>query len=135
MQRITWIDSRLTDWAMWRLTGSSQVGRYSCPAFNVARVSQTDDVKAGLRHFDHWDDQAALLTDQAVAALPKELKQAVEMSYVYEGGAELAARKLGVTRATLHRRLCHADIRIADWFDTRLKKNEKRILPLIHHHA
>lgn len=119
MQRIEWVAARLNDWALWRLTGLKRIGGYCSPVYNIARVSQTDDVRAGMRRFDPTEDASALDTDRAIASLPTELKRAVLFSYTHDGGIDLAARRLGVTRATLHRRLCQADVRIAEWFDAK----------------
>lgn len=137
MQRIEWVVAKLNDWAVWRITGQTRVGGYSCPVYNIERVSQTDDVRAGMRRFDPNEDASALETDRAIAALPTDLNATVVFAYTYDGGPELTAKRLGITRATLHRRLCQADIRIAEWFDLRVaRKNiSKRILPLIQNHA
>lgn len=114
MQRIDWVDSRLVSWSLWRLTGTSKVGGYSSPAYNPQRVAQTDDVRAGSRSFSPTEDGCALEMDRAIASLPDVLKQTVKLSYTYDGGTELVALRLKITRATLHRRLCQADIRLAD---------------------
>ena len=137
MQRIEWVAARLDDWAVWRITGQTRTGGYASPAYNVERVSQTDDVRAGMRRFDPGEDCAALEVDQAIASLPEELYRTVLMFYTYDGGTDLVALRLRITRATLHRRLCQADIRIAEWFDLNKnrKNNLKIILPLIHNHA
>lgn len=127
MQRIEWVAVMLDQWALWRLTGSTRMGGYSCPAYNIERVSQTDDVRAGMRRFDPTEDASALKTDQAIASLPRELKAAVLYTYAYDGGAELTAQRLGVTRATLHRRLCQADLRIAQWFDEKIILNNSKM--------
>ena len=120
MQRISWIDSRLLSWALWRLTGTSRVGGYSCPAYNPQRVAQTDDVRAGSRSFSPLEDSAAYQMDRAIAALPDELRRTVILFYTYDGGVELVALRLKITRATLHRRLCLSDIRLADLLDNRI---------------
>lgn len=126
MQRLEWVAAKLDEWAIWRLTGSTRVGSYSCPAYNIERVSQTDDVRAGMRRFDPTEDASALETDQAIASLPYELKAAVLYSYTYDGGIDLTAKRLGITRATLHRRLCQADLRIAEWFDSKKMLRESK---------
>lgn len=120
MQRIEWIVARLNDWAIWRITGLTRIGGYSCPVYNVGRVSQTADVRAGMRRFDPAEDASALETDRAIASLPSDLNATVVFAYTYDGGPELTAKRLGITRATLHRRLCQADIRMAEWFELRV---------------
>ena len=134
MQRNEWVDARLSNWALWRITGLTRTGGYACPIYNIERVGQTDDVRAGMRRFDPLDDCTALETDRAIASLPDALQKTVVWFYTYDGGNDLVALRLAITRATLHRRLCQADIRIAQWFELKkeIKNNSKIILPLIH---
>lgn len=54
-------------------------------------------------------------TDQAVKSLPMELRQAVHAWHGDIGTLDGVAKRLGIVRATLHRRLCQADQRIAQW--------------------
>ncbi|MGS1116886.1 hypothetical protein [Castellaniella sp. UC4442_H9] len=55
-------------------------------------------------------------TNQAVQALPMELRRAVGAWHGARSGTlDEVARRLGVVRGTLHRRLCQADQRIAEW--------------------
>ena len=117
MQRNEWVHARLNEWAVWRITGLARTGGYACPAYNIERVGQTDDVRAGMRRFDPLEDCTALDTDRAIASLPDTLQKTVVWSYTYDGGKDLVALRLHITRATLHSRLCHADIRIAQWFE------------------
>lgn len=120
MERIGWVDQRLKEWASWVESGG---GGYGCPAvYDENRVDQTADVRAGLRNTDPAVDASALDTDRAVAALPPDVKRTVIAAYRWEGGQQAIADKLGITRATLHRRLCHADRRIAEWFETRRQR-------------
>lgn len=123
MERIKWVDERLQAWAAWAhgAGGSSGAGAL----FDPGRVDQTDDVRAGMRNMDPAFNSAALETDQAVARLPTELKRTVCRTYLDDGGMQLVADRLGITRATLHRRLCQADLRIAEWFDARRARAEE----------
>ena len=124
MQRIEWMNAMLASWAVWRLTGSTKIGGYSCPAYNPQRVAQTDDVRAGMaRSFTPTEDSDALSTDRAVAALPGELKKTVILAYTYDGGIEQVSLRLKITRATLHRRLCQADIRLVELIKMQNEKN------------
>ncbi|WP_454674854.1 hypothetical protein [Achromobacter pestifer] len=120
MERIAWVDQRLTDWARWLDSGG---GGYGCPAvYDENRVEQTADVRAGLRNTDPALDLSALDTDCAVAALPADVKRTVIAAYRGEGGQQTIAERLGITRATLHRRLCHADRRIDEWFEMKKQR-------------
>jgi len=116
MERVKWIHERLERWAAWVVSGVS-VGGGSM--FNANRVDQTKDVVAGMRNCDPAFNEEALLTDRSIAALPPDLKAVVKEVYLGEGGMQDIANKLRVTRATLHRRLCNVDMRIAEWLTMR----------------
>jgi len=90
--------------------------------YNAQRVSQTDDVRAGQGVALRDIDGSVMLTDRAVSALPDELRRTVVAAYMWEGGVETIAGHLGVTRATLHNRLCNADRRISAWLDAHFNK-------------
>lgn len=119
MQRIEYIHHLLEAWAIWHLTGIDRPGGYSLPVYNVGRVSQTDDVRAGLRRIDYSQDCESLLTDQAIASLPDQLKVTVKMFYTYGGSQVDLVKKLHITRATLHARLCQADLRMFEWLENK----------------
>jgi DNA-directed RNA polymerase specialized sigma24 family protein len=120
MDRIKWIDERLQGWARWVVGGG---GGYGAPAvYNVDRVDQTADVRAGLRNTDPAFDAAALETDMAIAQLPADLKRAVKGAYTWEGDVRSIAETLGVTQRTLHNRLCNADRRIAAWIEAKRER-------------
>lgn len=87
------------------------------------------DLAAGKRVHD--DSSAAVavvpvdsvecsLTDDAVLALPDDLREAVTAWHCASSGTmDEVARRLGVVKTTLWRRLCHADMRIQEWFRDR----------------
>lgn len=114
MQRIKWVDERLQQWAHWRLAGG---GGYKSPSFEYCDNGYTFGEKIVEINADL--ERYAIEMDQAVAALPRDLAKAVVAYYTWEGGMDTIVGKLGVTRATVHRRLCHADLRIAAWLDAR----------------
>jgi len=124
MGRIEWVDAALGRWAIWAVDGRARVGGYASPMYDPNRVAQTADVRAGMGVNDPELDGAAFEMDRAIAALPEELIRAVKAAYTWEGGRDVIANKLRITRATLHRRLCNADIRIVEWFDLRKQRAE-----------
>lgn len=135
MPQIKWVHERLVTWSVWRISGGGTRSGYACPLGNLEeRVGRSGDVRPGLHSMLQFGDTDVLLTDRAVAGLPDELRKAVTMAYCYDGGMDLAAQKLRVTRSTLHNRVCNAHMRIAEWFDQRKKieKSSKTILRLAH---
>lgn len=121
MQRIKWVDDRLQQWAHWRMAGG---GGYRSPSYCDASIRYTGDTFSSHVEFNADQESQALEMDQAIASLPRDLTKAVIAHYTWEGDSETIADKLGVTRATVHRRLCHADLRISSWLDAKaeLKK-------------
>lgn len=111
MPRIKWVDDRLEEWALWR----AGAGLYR--SISYAREISGDATQ--LVEMNANQEAECVETDMAVASLPDELKLAVIAFYTWEGGLGVVSEKLRVTRATVHRRLCHADIRIVDWFELR----------------
>ncbi|MFC3340026.1 sigma-70 family RNA polymerase sigma factor [Paracandidimonas soli] len=119
MQRIKWIDMRLQAWAQWR-AGSCG---YRSPNYEY----DGDAPKAGsVVEFNAEQEADAMEIDAAVAQLPEDLRKTVVAHYTWEGGMDQVAEKLRVTRATIHRRLCHADIRISDWLDWKRQHEQKK---------
>lgn len=111
MPRIKWVDDRLEEWAMWR----EGAGLYRS-------ISYDRDVSGDafrLVELSAQQESDCVEIDMAVASLPSELKQAVFAFYTWQGGIGVITEKLRVTRATIHRRLCHADLRIVEWLRIR----------------
>lgn len=120
MRRIEWVAARLKEWAAWRVSGSVARGGYVCPLGNLKEwVGQTGDVRPGQHGSLQYEDTEVLSTDRAVASLPEELRRTVILAYCFEGGNDLVCVRLGITGRTLHNRLCHADVRIQEWFTQR----------------
>ncbi len=111
MRRIEWVDTRLRQWAQWRLSGSTG---YRSPSFEYEEPT-TQGISP--MEFDAESERDALEMDQAIASLPQELADVVVAYYTWQGGMAVIEQKIRVTRATVHRRLCHADLRIVDWLD------------------
>ena len=122
MQRNVYIDGRLTDWAEWKVGDSGYRG-----------ISfESDGCDAPRTYIDYTPDQdeACLEMDLAIAKLPPELKRTVIAVYTWQGGMSVVTQRLSVTRATIHRRLCNADIRLDDCIATRrelAKKYQRRV--------
>lgn len=118
MQRNVYIDGRLREWAEWKVGdgvyrgidfagGGSDMPR--------CRIDYTPD-----------QDMACLNIDLAIATLPLDLRRVVVGFYTWEGGLSMVVDKLRITRATVHRRLCHADIRLDEYL-TRKQAREKEL--------
>lgn len=118
MQRIKHIDQALQLWAEWRMAAS---GGYRSPSFEFRDNGYQFGAKVVEMNAEM--ERHGLLIDQAVAQLPRELSRTVVAHYTWEGGMEIVAAKLKVTRATVHRRLCHADIRIQGWLEYQQAKS------------
>lgn len=110
MPRIKWVDDRLEEWAMWR----EGAGLYRSIAFD----RDVPGDAGRLVEMSAEQEADCMEIDMAVANLPAELRQAVLAFYTWQGGMDVVTHKLRVTRATVHRRLCHADIRIIEWLES-----------------
>lgn len=113
MQRSTYWQERLNRWAQWVFTAPGG----SRPAFYIERV----DCATQWGALTPAINDEAIVTDQAVAALPAQLKAAVRATYLDGIGNSKAgiARRLHISERTLHARLCHADLRLGIWLDLR----------------
>ena len=119
MNRNQYIDARLQDWAQWK----------GCGGIGVYRgIDFSKEYNRGA-YVDYTPDQedACLEIDMAIASLPIDLKRTVVAVYTWDGGLDVVVAKLRVTRQTIHRRLCHADLRIDDFIISR-REREKQIL-------
>lgn len=117
MKRIKWIDQRLEQWAHCRLASP---GGYSSPAFEY--VEPSTDGRPAFAEISAEMESDAQDMDMAIAALPGDLRSCVVAYYTWGGGMSQITEKLLVTRATVHRRLCHADIRLVAWLDGRKER-------------
>lgn len=119
MNRNQYIDARLQDWAQWKCSGG--IGAYR-------GIDFSKEYNDGA-FIDYTADQedACLEMDMAIACLPLDLKRTVVAVYTWDGGLDVVVAKLRITRQTIHRRLCHADLRIDDFLIAR-RDREKQIL-------
>lgn len=117
MKRNQYLDDRLHRWALWVFTAPGGAR----PSVYVERV----DCAVQWGTLTPPINDEAIVTDQAVAALPPALKAAVRASYLDGIGNSKAgiARRLRISERTLHTRLCHADLRIEQWLDARNAKS------------
>lgn len=114
------IQTRLDAWAVWLAGGAGE--RRSGGGHPLAVLM---DLHAGRRvtTSSSFSPRAAVpcdaiecsRTDAAVKSLPFDLRQAVHAWHGGVGTLDGVAQRLGIVRATLHRRLCQADQRIAQW--------------------
>ena len=122
MQRNVYIDGRLRNWAEWKVGGSGYRG--------IDFESGGSDIIRVFIDYTADQDDACLEIDLAIATLPPDLKRVIFAFYTWEGGLSMVVDKLRITRATVHRRLCHADIRLDDYLTqrrARAKEIERRI--------
>lgn len=112
-KRIEHIKIRLEHWQQW----------YFSPGGKSTRSVYVERVDCS-QHFGFVGpeiNEEAIVTDQAVAALPKPLNKTLRFVYLDNVGNSMEghARRLAITRDALHKRLCHADLRIDIWLEAR----------------
>lgn len=137
MRRVERIDQGLHRWSAWRTVGrGSSTSAYINSAYDPNRVSQTSDVRAGMGPRLGVDDRAMVHLERAVSLLPDEIRAAVFAVYSRQARPmESIAEQLGITRRTLHTRLCHADARIAEYLAARQRQNQFRNLHTSGHNS
>ncbi|MDD3757690.1 MAG: hypothetical protein PHN76_05955 [Advenella sp.] len=116
MKRIEYIDIRLQQWAEWLL--ASATGSYRGVSFEYRPPEEHRSSTCG---FDSLD-KSCMEMDMAVASLPVDLKKLVIAVYLWEGGLEHVVRFFKITRTTVRRRLCHADLRIQEYLDAKQQR-------------
>lgn len=125
-KRIPAMQARLDRWAIWVHGSGGGVGRSGSTLgylmdLAAGRRVGSDDGRGSTVPVDSIE---CSLTDDAILTLPQELQQAVRAWHLARTGTlEEVARREGVVRGTLHRRLCQADARIAAWLFSRRKRN------------
>lgn len=123
VRRIPKIQARLDAWAEWRASSGGSMGG------GGSVIGYLMDLAAGKRvHEDDGSAQSVVpvdsiecsITHEAVLALPDELRQAVVAWHCASSGTmEEVAKRHGMVKATLWRRLAHADWRIREWLRAR----------------
>ena len=105
---IKYINDLLNDWARWRLSDRATIrhalGSKSC--WPAMLADQDPDVKYE-RHgtLVPLNDLDCCQTDKAVCALPSDLKAVIVEFYTRTGTADMAAKRCGVSKATLFRKV------------------------------
>lgn len=137
MRRVDRIDQGLQRWSAWRVFGRSNgSSAYINSAYDPNRVSQTSDVRAGQGPRLGVDDRTMVQYERAVASLPDDIRAAVVAVYSRQARPmEAVAQHLGITRRTLHTRLCHADARIEQYLAARQQQNQFRNLHTSGHNS
>jgi hypothetical protein len=114
MARIEEIERRLLNWARWRLGAG---------AGGLGYASVKMDAEAGRAGYREavvpTVDCEAEETDQAVMALPSELRRTVEVVYLEGGCAAAKACRLAVAEPTVKARVWQAHRKLADWLRDR----------------
>ena len=110
------IERRLLNWARWKNAKEGGGGNFARTDMTVERVDG-----AG------WDwsqepptfEGEAITTDQAVMALPSELRATVEMAYLGAGSVQHMMARLQIARCTVYTRIDQAHRRLRTWFAER----------------
>lgn len=108
---IDYINKQLVDWARWRvssrMTLRHMLGVKGCwPAIPFEPYSKKLDRQATAQV--PLNDLECWATDRAVCALSADLKAAVVEFYTRTGTADTTAKRLGISKATLFRRIDQA---------------------------
>jgi len=127
-RRIPEIQARLDQWAIWcDRTASGGGGRSDSWLAHMVDMAAGRRVHDGDRTYGceiPVDNIECSRTNDAVKALPLDLRQAVGAWHgARTGTLDEVARRLGVVKTTLWRRLAQADRRIAEWLATRQHRN------------
>lgn len=113
MARIDWIERRLLNWARWLSSGPRIGGGSGAPQDRVDNAGWDAPTVIGTL------DGEAMETDQAVASLEADLRQAVMAVYTGSGDRAREARKLGVAVSTLFARVDTAHKCLERWLNDR----------------
>lgn len=105
---IEYINIRLNDWARWvvsdRTTLRHMLGAKNCWPDMLGESDSTETVRQQ-GTLVPLNDLECCDTDKAVCALPPELSNAVFEYYTRIGTAETTAKRLGISKMTLFRRI------------------------------
>lgn len=114
MARIEDIERRLLNWARWRFGAGS--GGLGYATVNLVGVGGRDNVREAIIP---TVDCEAEETDQAVFALPGELRATLEVVYLQGGTMATKARRLCCSEPTIYSRIDRAHRCIQSWLAER----------------
>lgn len=115
MARIPDIERRLLNWARVRLARDSGGIGFASTTMRERVDCEGWDAQARIPTIDHDAD----VTEQAIQSLQAEQRDAIRAVYLKGDGLRAAARRLGVSPATVGARIDMAHIRLASWFSER----------------
>ena len=105
---IDYINKRLNDWARWRVSDRAtlrhMLGAKGCWPQMMGEAESTETVRQQ-GTLVPLNDLECCDTDKAVCALPDDLRVAVIEYYTRIGTAETTARRLGIAKMTMFRRI------------------------------
>lgn len=119
MARIDWIEQGLQNWARWKVSG--RLGALGFAHVDLEAAIGNDRSDIAEARIPTIDCEASAY-DDAISALPSELKATVHVVYLGQGGAAQKARRLCCTPATVDARVWRAHRMLADHF---LAKQDK----------
>jgi len=124
------MQARFDSWGRW-LHSSGMGGGAAHPLARLMDWASGRRVTTGptgpMRAFIPVDHIECAITDAAIRALPKDLSDAVRAWHGTQSGTlESIAAELGIVRGTLHRRLCQADARAAEWLREQNRDRRQR---------
>ncbi len=104
---------RMDNWRRWRISERRSLGGSPYPVYNLTpRPPRGENIMPMLTG-------EAEETDQAVQALPAQLRRAVEVWYLREGSVNQKRKMLGCRRERMIELLDHAHSRIVGFLATR----------------
>ena len=124
------MQARFDSWGRWLHTARGRGGA-SHPLARLmdwASGRRVTAVATGpMRAFVPVDEIECSITDEAIRSLPADLAAAVRAWHGSQSGTlESVATELGIVRGTLHRRLCQADQRVAEWLVDHMRRRYRR---------
>ena len=126
LRRDQYIVARLDSWGKWLHSASGGSGQsWLATMVDIMNGQRVWSNAGPVRCYVPVDSIECSITDQAVMALPIDLRKAVVAWHgcLYQDGTlDSVSRELGVARGTLHRRLCQADMRVLEWLDEDRKR-------------
>ena len=112
------MERRMLNWARWKLTGGAGVLGFSAVQFAAADMPREPYADAPIP----TSNIEASEMDDAVKALPPELRATVEIHYLDNESQSHKLGRLGITKAALYLRIGRAHRVLSDHFMARLDR-------------